>query len=53
MYCVSGSLIIVEPSISASVSGVRRQAFSFRAPLRYALAATVERMLGEIAWSCR
>src|SRR5439155_8940131 len=53
MYCVSGSLSIVEPSISASVKGVRRHAFGFSAPLRYDFAATFDRMLGEIAWSCR
>ena len=37
MYCVSGSVTIVEARISSSVSGCRRQAFGLRAPLREGL----------------
>ncbi len=41
MYWVSGSLTIVDPAISSSLSGVRRQACGASEPLRNALAATV------------
>ncbi len=41
MYCVSGSLTILEASTSSSVSGWRRQAFGLSAPLSKALTATL------------
>lgn len=53
MNWVSGSLTIFEPAISSSLSGLRRQAFSFRAPLAKALAATLASVALEISCCSR